>query len=162
MPGPPDRHQDVGKAEAMAWAGSANAEELEPILVSNDTQQIVNKAWNFAHVLRDDGLSYMAYTEQITFLLFLKMADEQTKPPHNRRPIVPPKLGWSSLLKLDGDELEVHYRHVLEELGRKPGMLGEVFKKARQNIQDPCPSRELRPPFGQRTYAPCREASLAL
>lgn len=41
----------------------------------NATQQIVNKAWSFAHVLRDDGLSYMAYTEQITFLLFLKMAD---------------------------------------------------------------------------------------
>jgi type I restriction-modification system DNA methylase subunit len=48
--------------------------------MSNDTQQIVSKAWNFAHVLRDDGLSYMAYTEQITFLLFLKMADEMTKP----------------------------------------------------------------------------------
>jgi type I restriction-modification system DNA methylase subunit len=44
--------------------------------VNNATQQIVNKAWNFAHVLRDDGLSYMAYTEQITFLLFLKMAHE--------------------------------------------------------------------------------------
>ena len=52
--------------------------------MSTDSQQIVNKAWNFAHVLRDDGLSYMAYTEQITFLLFLKMADEQTKPPYNR------------------------------------------------------------------------------
>ena len=49
--------------------------------MSTDTQQIVSKAWNFAHVLRDDGLSYMAYTEQITFLLFLKMADELTKPP---------------------------------------------------------------------------------
>ena len=61
--------------------------------MSNASQQIVNKAWNFAHVLRDDGLSYMAYTEQITFLLFLKMADEQTKPPYNRKPIVPPELG---------------------------------------------------------------------
>ena len=51
--------------------------------MSNDSQQIVSKAWNFAHVLRDDGLSYMAYTEQITFLLFLKMADEMTKPPYS-------------------------------------------------------------------------------
>ena len=41
--------------------------------MTNDSQQIVNKAWNFAHVLRDDGLSYMTYTEQITFLLFLKV-----------------------------------------------------------------------------------------
>ena len=66
--------------------------------MNNATQQIVNKAWNFAHVLRDDGLSYMAYTEQITFLLFLKMADEQTKPPYKRKPLVPSELGWASPL----------------------------------------------------------------
>ena len=87
--------------------------------MSNDSQQIVNKAWNFAHVLRDDGLSYMAYTEQITFLLFLKMADEQTKPPYNKPPIVPAKFSWESLLKREGDELEAHYRHCLEELPKQ-------------------------------------------
>ena len=54
-----------------------------------DTKKIVDKAWNFAHVLRDDGLSYMAYTEQITFLLFLKMADEQSKPPYTKRSVCP-------------------------------------------------------------------------
>ena len=108
-----------------------------------ETQQIVNKAWNFAHVLRDDGLSYMAYTEQITFLLFLKMADEQTKPPYNRDPIVPEELGWQSLLKLDGDELEVHYRHILEQLGKESGMLGEIFKRARQEIQNPATLKRL-------------------
>jgi len=111
--------------------------------MSTDTQQIVNKAWNFAHVLRDDGLSYMGYTEQITFLLFLKMADELTKPPYNRKPIVPPEFGWGSLLKLEGDELEVHYRHILGELSRKPGMLGEIFKRARQEIQNPATLRRL-------------------
>jgi hypothetical protein len=57
--------------------------------MDNVTQQIANRAWNFAHVLRDAGLSYMAYTEQITFLLFLKMADELIRPPHNRAPLVP-------------------------------------------------------------------------
>src|SRR5437773_1652695 len=106
-------------------------------LMSTATQQIVAKAWNFAHVLRDDGLSYMAYTEQITFLLFLKMADEMTKPPYKRPAIVPAKYSWESLLKLEGDELETHYRHCLEELGKKPGMLGEIFKKARADIQNP-------------------------
>ena len=109
----------------------------------SDSQQIVNKAWNFAHVLRDDGLSYMAYTEQITFLLFLKMADELTRPPYNRPALVPRGLDWPSLLKLDGDALEVHYRHVLEELGRKSGMLGEIFKKARQEIQNPATLKRL-------------------
>src|SRR5580704_11599963 len=111
--------------------------------MSSDTQQIVNKAWNFAHVLRDDGLSYMAYTEQITFLLFLKMADEQTKPPYNKSPIVPAKFSWESLLKREGDELEAHYRHILEELGKQPGMLGEIFKKARPEIQNPATLRRL-------------------
>jgi len=109
----------------------------------NLTQQIVNKAWNFAHVLRDDGLSYMAYTEQISFLLFLKMADQQTQAPYFKPSIVPLELGWQSLLAKDGDELETHYRHVLEELGKKPGMLGEVFKKARPDIQNPATLRRL-------------------
>jgi type I restriction enzyme M protein len=111
--------------------------------MSNDSQQIVNKAWNFAHVLRDDGLSYMAYTEQITFLLFLKMADEQSKPPYNKKSVVPADMNWQSLLRLDGEALERHYRHILEELGKKPGMLGEIFKKARQEIQNPSTLRRL-------------------
>jgi type I restriction enzyme M protein len=112
-------------------------------LGSSDTQQIVNKAWNYAHVLRDDGLSYMAYVEQITFLLFLKMADELTKPPYNRPPLVPANLGWASLLKAEGAELETHYREVLEKLGKKPGMLGEIFKKARMEIQNPATLKRL-------------------
>ena len=111
--------------------------------MTNDSQQIVNKAWNFAHVLRDDGLSYMAYTEQITFLLFLKMADEKTKPPYNNPPIVPAQFNWDSLLKREGDELQAHYRHILEELGKQPGMLGEIFKKARSEIQNPATLRRL-------------------
>jgi type I restriction enzyme M protein len=105
--------------------------------MSTDSASIVAKAWNFAHVLRDVGLSYMAYTEQITFLLFLKMADELTQPPHNRKPIVPAPYDWPNLLKREGDELEVHYRHTLEELGKKPGMLGQIFLKARADIQNP-------------------------
>src|SRR3974390_2997471 len=111
--------------------------------MNNFTQQIVSKAWNFAHVLRDDGLSYMAYTEQITFLLFLTMAAAPTRPPFSRRPIVPPKYGWDSLLKREGDELEAHYRHILEELAKQPGMLGEIFKKARPEIQNPATLRRL-------------------
>ena len=111
--------------------------------MSNPTSQIVNKAWNFAHVLRDDGLSYMAYTEQITFLLFLKMADEQSKPPYNRKSIVPAKFNWESLKKRDGDDLLNHYRHLLEELGAKSGMLGEIFRRAKPEIQNPAILRRL-------------------
>src|SRR3954464_6860245 len=99
--------------------------------MSTASQQIVIKAWNFAHVLRDDGLSYMAYVEQITFLLFLKMADEQTKPPYNRMPIVPTGYDGASLLVKEGGAVEAQYRHILERLGTQSGILGEIFKKAK-------------------------------
>lgn len=111
--------------------------------MSNHISHIGNKAWSFAHVLRDDGLSYMAYIEQITFLLFLKMADELTKPPFNRKSIVPTPYDWPNLLKRDGDDLEVHYRKTLEELGKKKGMLGAIFLKAKNEITDPAKLRRL-------------------
>ncbi len=89
--------------------------------MSTDSQQIVAKAWNFAHVLRDDGLSYMSYVEQITFLLFLKMADEQARPPYNRPPIVPERLRLGRACKAkEGDALEAHYRHTSSSISRQP------------------------------------------
>src|SRR3954469_19192378 len=113
--------------------------------MSNASQQIVNKAWNFAHVLRDEGLSYMAYTEQITFLLFLKMADEQTRPPYSRKPLVPSGYDWPSLDKgqHDGEDLVLHYRHILDHLSKQNGMLGEIFRRARPEIQNPAILRRL-------------------
>ena len=104
---------------------------------------LVQRLWNYCNVLRDDGLSYGDYLEQLTYLLFLKMADEQTKPPFNRPAFIPEGLDWQSLLSRDGDELEVHYRHVLVELGRHTGMLGIVFRKAQNRIQDPAKLRRL-------------------
>jgi len=64
---------------------------------------LVQKLWNYCNILRDDGLSYGDYVEQLTFLLFLKMADEQSKPPFNKSSPIPKGFGWSSLLKLDSD-----------------------------------------------------------
>jgi type I restriction enzyme M protein len=104
---------------------------------------IVQKLWNYCNVLRDDGLSYQDYIEQLTFLLFLKMADEQTKPPFKRPAIIPKDLDWQSLVRLDGDELDVHYRHILVELGKSPGTLGVIFRKAQNKIQDPAKLKRL-------------------
>src|SRR6266568_4017711 len=103
----------------------------------SDSATIVQKLWNYCNVLRDDGLSYQDYIEQLTFLLFLKMADEQAQAPFNRPAIVPIGLDWASLVRLDGDDLEVHYRHLLGELGKWPGTLGVIFRKAQNKIQDP-------------------------
>jgi type I restriction enzyme M protein len=109
----------------------------------SDTNVLVQKLWNYCNVLRDDGLSYGDYVEQLTYLLFLKMADEQTKAPFKRPALVPAELDWQSLLRRDGDELEVHYRHVLAELGRKPGMVGVIFRKSQNRIQDPAKLKRL-------------------
>jgi type I restriction enzyme M protein len=104
---------------------------------------LIQKLWNYCGILRDDGLSYGDYVEQLTFLLFLKMADEQEQPPFNKLSPIPKGFGWPALLKLDGDDLEVHYRHTLEELGRRSGMLGTIFRKAQNKIQDPAKLRRL-------------------
>ncbi len=111
--------------------------------MSNHSQQIVQKLWNYCNVLRDDGLSYLDYLEQLSVLLFLKMAHEQTEPPWNRPSLVPREFDWPSLLARDGDALETHYRHVLESLGKKDGMLGVIFRKAQNKIQDPAKLRRL-------------------
>ena len=104
---------------------------------------LIQRLWNYCNVLRDDGLSYGDYVEQLTYLLFLKMADEQTKPPFSRPRFIREGLDWPSLVARDGDELEVQYRHILEELGRGDGMLGVVFRKAQNRIQDPAKLRRL-------------------
>jgi len=108
---------------------------------------IVQKLWNYCNVLRDDGLSYQDYLEQLATLLFLKMAHEQSQL-LNKPSMIPSDsdgkpLDWPSLMALDGTELETHYRRVLTELGKKPGMLGMIFRKAQNKIQDPAKLRRL-------------------
>ncbi len=104
---------------------------------------IVQKLWNYCNVLRDDGMSYGDYVEQLTYLLFLKMADERTQKPYSQKSIVPDEYSWQSLIKRDGDELFDHYRHVLEALGREKGLLGLIFGKSQNKFQDPAKLRRL-------------------
>jgi type I restriction enzyme M protein len=111
--------------------------------MATNPQALIQKLWNYCSILRDDGLSYGDYVEQLTFLLFLKMADEQSRPPFNKPSPIPKGFGWDALLKLDGDDLEIHYRHTLEELGKRSGMLGVIFRKAQNKIQDPAKLRRL-------------------
>jgi len=104
---------------------------------------ITKKLWNYCNVLRDDGMSYGDYVEQLTYLLFLKMADERTRSPYNQKSIVLAKYGWQSLIKKDGDVLFDHYRHILEKLGDEKGLLGLIFNKAQNKFQDPAKLRRL-------------------
>ena len=103
----------------------------------NATASIVSKVWSFCTTLRDDGVGYGDYLEQLTYLIFLKMADEYSQPPYNREVDIPAEYNWQSLKAKRGAELEVHYVTLLMELGKKPGMLGTIFTKAQNKIQDP-------------------------
>ncbi|MBN1129059.1 MAG: SAM-dependent DNA methyltransferase [Chitinispirillaceae bacterium] len=105
--------------------------------MTENTSSIISKVWNFCHTLRDDGVGYGDYLEQLTFLLFLKMADEYSKPPYNRDTHIPKKHNWPSLVEKNGAALEAHYIEVLQRLGEEKGMLGQIFFKAQNKIQDP-------------------------
>ena len=111
---------------------------------------IISKIWNLANVLRDDGVGYGDYLEQITYLLFLKMADELNKPPYNKG-LDFPKLkdvegneiadgeicNWETLSAKRGADLESFYAQLLRSLSTEKGMLGQIFTKSQNKIQDP-------------------------
>ncbi|MBP7269112.1 MAG: SAM-dependent DNA methyltransferase [Bacteroidia bacterium] len=102
-----------------------------------NTSSIISKVWSFATVLRDDGVGYGDYLEQLTYLLFLKMADEFSKPPYNRDLKIPKKYNWQSLTDKKGAELFDHYVNTLHTLSNAKGFLGQIFTKSQNKINDP-------------------------
>ena len=103
----------------------------------SSTAPIISKVWSFCTTLRDDGVGYGDYLEQLTYLIFLKMADEYAKPPYNRDVGIPEQYKWQNLKGKRGAELEVLYVELLRALGTQKGMLGQIFTKAQNKIQDP-------------------------
>jgi len=102
-----------------------------------NTAPIISKVWSFCNTLRDDGVGYGDYLEQLTYLIFLKMADEYAKPPYNRDVGIPAEYTWQTLKTKSGAELETRYIELLLALGTRKGMLGQIFTKAQNKIQDP-------------------------
>lgn len=109
----------------------------------SEARRLVDRLWSYCNVLRDDGVSTIEYTEQLTYLLFLKMAHEREMRPLRPERIVPEDCSWQHLLDANGDELETTYRHILQDLGREPGTLGVIFRKAQNRVQDPAKLKRL-------------------
>jgi type I restriction enzyme M protein len=103
----------------------------------------VDKLWSYANVLRDDGVSVIEYTEQLTYLLFLKMAHERVTRRLRPEQVVPAEYSWQRLLDADGAELETEYTRILLGLARQPGTLGTIFRKAQNRVQDPAKLKRL-------------------
>jgi type I restriction enzyme M protein len=97
---------------------------------------IVQKLWGFCHTLRHDGIDYGDYIEQITYLLFLKMADE-------RQVEVPAGCSWPTIKKLSGTELIDHYIDALRKLGKTPGILGDIYAGAQSRFNNPVNLKKL-------------------
>ena len=108
-----------------------------------NSQALGQKVYNFCHTLRDDGVSYGDYLEQLTYLIFLKMAHEFAHPPYNRDLGVPKEYQWPTLASKRGAELETHYITLLRELGNASGMLGQIYIKSQNRINDPAKLQRL-------------------
>ena len=102
-----------------------------------DKTSLANNVTNLSNVLRDAGVSYGDYLEQITYLIFLKMAHEYSKPPFNRDLGLPADCSWDKLEGLSGEPLEEKYVEILKTLGSKTGIIGEIFKGSQNKIDSP-------------------------
>lgn len=105
--------------------------------MDNHAKALSSKVWGFCTVLMADGVSYGDYLEQITYLLFLKMVDEYSKPPHDKAFEIPAEYTWPSLTSKTGAELERHYVDLLKALSNQKGVLGQIYTKSQNKIQDP-------------------------
>lgn len=110
---------------------------MTPNAERDSTGRLVNRLWSYCELLRHSGVSTLDYVEQLTYLLFLKMADERANRRINPQRVVPEGLDWPSLVNKSGEALLDQYEHVLGELALQRGMLGAIFKGARNKIQEP-------------------------
>lgn len=101
-----------------------------------ESSAIAQRVWNYCSVLRDDGMSYGDYVEQLTYLLFLKM-DHENVHTLGKKGAIPEEYSWSSLRGRSGDDLEAHYHHILTSLGFGSGLIPVIFRKSQNKIQDP-------------------------
>ncbi len=104
--------------------------------MSEQTASIISKVWGMCNPLRDDGVSYGDYLEQLTYLIFLKMSDEYSKPPYKKQTGIPAGFGWADLCALKGAAMEEQYKKTLEELAKQSGILGKIFSGATNKIRN--------------------------
>ena len=104
--------------------------------MSENSAAIISKVWGMCGPLRDDGVSYGDYLEQLTYLIFLKMSDEYSRPPYKRETGIPKGFGWEDMNTLTGSDLEAKYKAILEKLAEQTGILGQIFKGSINKISN--------------------------
>jgi type I restriction enzyme M protein len=118
--------------------------ENEERMALSPSRQLVDKLWAFCAVLRDDGVHVVEYTDQLTYLLFLKMAHErETRKLNPEKGIVPDDCSWHRLIDADGSQLEETYNYILQTLAKQKGVLGTIFRGAQNRFKDPAKLKQL-------------------
>ena len=112
----------------------------------DQSSALVKRVWSFCNVLRDEGVGASDYLEQITFLLFLKMADELDRD-------MPAEWNWKILASKSGSDLKDYYEKLLSALGKEPGMLGQMFLQAKNHINTPARLSGLIDMIGRETWS---------
>ncbi len=118
---------------------------------------ISQKIWSMAGVLMDDGVSNGDYLEQLTYLIFLKMADEYSKPPYKRDLGIPEAYTWDKLAQKSGAELADHYKKTLEELAKLSGSLQEIYTDAQNKVSKPAILKKLVTMIGEENWTSMTE-----
>ena len=98
---------------------------------TTSASNIVSKVWAFCNTLRDYGVGYGDYLEQLTYLLFLKMADEYSKPPYNHPTQIPGAYNWGTLTNKSGGDLNCITTPCCENWQRKKGFSARSSPRAR-------------------------------
>ena len=118
-----------------------------------NAQNLIAKVWDYANILRDSGVSYTDYVAQLSYLLFLKMESEIASVNPNATSLIPLEFRWEILKKLDGLELESAYSRALGELSKQSGIVGTIYQKAQNKINEPRQTKK--------AYKPSRWGNLA-
>jgi len=112
---------------------------------------LITKVWNYATILKDAGVVYMDYVAQLTYLMFLKMDDERTT--HlDETSLIPEELRWDKLKDLSGEDLEIQYNETLASLSKMGGIIGAIYTKAQNKINEPAKLKRLISLIGSETW----------
>ena len=103
--------------------------------ISNE-QTLTKKVWTLATTLSGQGIGFTDYITQLTYLLFLKMDDENVKL-FAEESAIPEGCRWSDLIELDGLDLIEQYEKTLKELSNQPNLIGTIYTKAQNKIDKP-------------------------
>lgn len=102
----------------------------------NTEASLTKKVWTLATTLAGQGIGFTDYITQLTYLLFLKM-DEENVETFGEKSAIPEGYRWNDLIALEGLDLTKQYEDTLKKLSEEENLIGTIFTKAQNKIDKP-------------------------